>query len=244
MALLLMAATAVCQTPIELATNADNSYRMGDYPAAIEGYEAVLSAGQTSANLYYNLGNAYYREGQMAQAILNYERALRLKPSMDEARENLALANSHTADRITVLPQLFIVRWVDWLCTAVTPGAWRMVWLLLFALLGISVALLSISRRPPLRKTGFIGIIVTAVLLICTTLLLIGATNRYNAHSEAIVMEQAITIKSSPEQQSIDKMLLHEGTKVDVLEELTGWYKIRIADGTTGWCPSSSIERI
>lgn len=243
-ALLFAVATVFGQTQQELASNADNSYRMGDYPAAIENYEAVLATGHTSANLYYNLGNAYYRDGQMAKAILNYERALRLKPNMGDAKENLAIANSHTVDRITQLPHLFIVRWVDWLCTAVTPAAWRVIWLLLFAILGASVVLFCIGRQTAVRKSGFIGIIVAAVLLVCATLLLIGSTNRYNAHDEAIVMEQTITVKSSPEQQSVDKMLLHEGTKVDVLEELSGWYKIRIADGTTGWCHSASMERI
>lgn len=241
---LLATVTLCAQTPIELATQGDNSFRMGEYADAIENYEAVLAMGNTSAELYYNLGNAYYREEQMAQAILNYERALRLKPNMSDAKENLLLANSHTTDRITQLPRLFIVRWIDWLCTAVTPTAWRTVWLLLFALLGISLVLLRIGRQTSLRKAGLVGIIVSAVLLICATLLLVGATNRYNAHNQAIVMEQAITVKSSPEQQSVDKMLLHEGTKVDVLEELSGWYKIRIADGTTGWCSSASIERI
>ena len=243
-AFLFAAATAFCQSPMELAGQGDDSYRMGEYQAAIESYEAVLAAGQTSAELYYNLGNAYYREGQMAKAILNYERALHLKPNMSDAKENLALANSHITDRITVLPQLFIGRWIDALCTTVTPHAWRVIWLLLFAVLGIAVVLLRLGHNAAVRKAGLTGIIVSAVLLIVATLLLIGSTKRFNAHDEAIIMEQTITVKSSPEQQSVDKMLLHEGTKVDVLEELSGWYKIRIADGTTGWCQSESIERI
>ena len=82
------------------------------------------------------------------------------------------------------------------------------------------------------------------MLLIVATLLLIGSTKCFNAHDEAIIMEQTITVKSSPEQQSVDKMLLHEGTKVDVLDVYSDWTKIRIADGTTGWCLSESIERI
>lgn len=242
---ILLTATTLCgQTPSELATQADDSYRMGDYTAAIEKYESILAAGQTSADLYYNLGNAYYRDGQTARSILNYERALRLKPNMADAKENLALANSHTTDRITQLPQLFVVRWVDWLCTAVTPNAWRVVWLVLLALLGVAIVMLRLGRDTTVRKAGLIGIIALAVLLIVTSLLLIGATNRHNAHDEAIIMEQTITIKGSPEQQSVDKMLLHEGTKVDVLDVYSEWTKIRIADGTTGWCLSESIERI
>lgn len=243
-AALVVTAALSAQTAAGLASDADDCYRLADYPTAIENYEAAIASGMASAELYYNLGNAYYREGQMAQAILNYERALRLKPGMSDAKENLALANSHTTDRITELPRLFVVRWIDWLCTAVTPHAWRIVWLLLLALLGASVATMRLGRNTAIRKTGFAGIVATALLLLLTTLLLLGATKRYNSHREAIVMEQAITVKSSPESKSVDKMLLHEGTKVDVLEELSGWYKIRISDGTTGWCQSSNIERI
>lgn len=219
-------------------------YRMGNYDVAADYYGLALSSDNGNADLYYNLGNAYYRTDQLALAILNYERALRLKPSMSDAKENLAIANSKTQDRITELPRLFIVRWVDSLCTSVTPHAWRIVWLVLIVLLGVAILLLRWGSNTELRKAGLVGSIVTAVILVATTLLLIGSTKRYNAHDQAIVMEQAIIVKSSPEQQSVDKMLLHEGTKVDVLEELSGWYKIRIADGTTGWCSSASIERI
>lgn len=243
-AFLLTTVTLCGQTPLDLANAGDDSYRLDNYPDAIEHYESVIASGMTSADLYYNLGNAYYREGQMAKAILNYERALRLRPSMDDAKENLALANSHTADRITELPRLFLVRWIDWLCSSVTPATWRVVWLLLLAAVGVSVVLLRLGRSLPLRKAGLVGAIISAVLLIIATVFLFSATAHFNSHSQAIVMEQTITVKSSPEQKSVDKMLLHEGTKVDILEELSGWYKIRIADGTTGWCQSSTIERI
>ena len=168
-AFLFAAATAFCQSPMELAGQGDDSYRMGEYQAAIESYEAVLAAGQTSAELYYNLGNAYYREGQMAKAILNYERALHLKPNMSDAKENLALANSHITDRITVLPQLFIGRWIDALCTTVTPHAWRIILLILIAIAGIAVMLLRWGSNTSLRKTGLAASIVTAVLIVATT---------------------------------------------------------------------------
>ena len=219
-------------------------YRMGNYDMAISLYGLALSSDNSNADLYYNLGNAYYRTDQIGLAILNYERALRLRPNMSDAKENLALANSKTQDRITQLPRLFIVRWVDWLCTAVTPHAWRIVWLVLLAVVAAAAITLRWGQNATLRKAGLTTGIVAAILLLAATLLLFGATSHYNSHNEAIVMEQTITVKSSPEQQSVDKMLLHEGTKVDVLEELSGWYKIRIADGTTGWCSSASIERI
>lgn len=231
-------------TLLASAVDGDEAYRQGDYEAAVKQYEGVLAEGYASADLYYNLGNAYYRTGQMGLAILNYERALRLKPGMSDARENLALAESHTVDRITPLPRLFIVQWVDFLCTRISPAAWRVVWLVLLALVGLSVVVLRLAPGRGLRKAGFIVGVLTLLLLVIATLLLISSTRRYNSHSEAVVMQPAITVKSSPEGQSTDKLILHEGTCLIITDSLSGWYKITIADGTTGWCQGCDMERI
>ncbi len=239
---LLIAATAI--TAQESAPSADDLYRMDDYQGAIAAYEDILAEGKSSADLYYNLGNAYYRDGQLGKAILNYERALRLKPGMSDAKENLELANARTADRITTLPQLFIVRWWNALTTAITPHGWRIVWLMLLAIAGIGVAMLRTGRSSAIRRGGLATTVVSLLFLLLATALLISSTRAYNAHPYAIITDQAVTLKASPDNKSIDKMILHEGTKVKVLDNLTGWYKIAIADGTNGWCPQNTMERI
>lgn len=226
------------------AHEADEAYRQGDYALAIEQYESVLEKHCTSAELYYNLGNAYYRTGQMGPAILNYERALRLKPTMGDAKENLALAQSHTIDRITVLPKFFLVRWVDTLCTTVSPSAWRIIVLVLVALIAFSFIAFRLGSLVSVRKAGLVVGLVMAVFLLLAVLFLLRSTHHYNAHSEAVVMSQSLTVKSSPELQSVDKLILHEGTTVTISDSLAGWYKITIADGTTGWCTTDDIERI
>lgn len=239
---LLIAATTI--TAQESAPSADDLYRMDDYQGAIAAYEDILAEGKSSADLYYNLGNAYYRDGQLGKAILNYERALRLKPGMSDAKENLELANARTADRITTLPQLFIVRWWNALTTAITPHGWRIVWLVLLAIAGIGVAMLRTGRSSAIRRGGLATTVVSLLFLLLATALLISSTRAYNAHPYAIITDQAVTLKASPDNKSIDKMILHEGTKVKVLDNLTGWYKIAIADGTNGWCPQNTMERI
>lgn len=242
--MLIVGTTLSAQTATELAAQADEHYRQADYTTAIESYEAVLAAGMCSPELYYNLGNAYYRDGQMASAILNYERALRLRPSMRDAEENLALANSQIADRITPLPQLFITRWYENLTSHISPAAWRIVFLIIVALIGLAAIGFFLGRNLRLRKASLAFGIVGILVLLVTGALLAASTARFNAHSDAIVMEPAISVKSSPEPQSTDKLILHQGTKVHVLEQLTGWYKIKIADGTTGWCETDAVERI
>ena len=226
------------------AARADDLYRTGDYQGAIAQYEAVLSSGLASADLYYNLGNAYYRTDQMGPAVLNYCRALRLRPGMSDARENLALAESRTTDRITVMPRLFLVRWIDALTQSLSPSGWRWVVVILLALLGAAVVTLRLGRTRGLRKAGLVVTLVAAMLWLVALLFTIRATVRYNDHAEAVVMRPAVTVKSSPEQQSADKMVLHEGTRLTVSDSLAGWYKITIADGTSGWCSEADIERI
>ena len=223
---------------------ADDAYRQGDYARAIEGYEEAINKGYASADLYYNLGNAYYRTESMGSAILYYCRALRLKPGMSDARENLALAESRTVDRITVMPRFFLVRWIDSLTLAFSPAGWRVAFVILLALVGASVVLFCLGRSRRLRKSGLVAGLVAVVLCLLSLVFMIRSTVRFNAHSEAVVMSPAVTVKSSPEQQSADKMVLHEGTRVTVNDSLADWYKISIADGTSGWCLKNDVERI
>lgn len=242
--LTLLAFTANAGKADEMALNGNEMYRQGEYAGAIQSYEGAIAEGKTSANLYYNLGNAYYRHGDMTHAILNYERALRLKPSMRDAKENLALARSKTVDQIEQLPQLFVVRLFNSLCTNITPAAWRIVWLVLLALLAASVAVIFVGNSLRLRRWGLGLAVVVAILLIVATIFTITSTTRFNRHADAIVIQQSLAVKSSPELQSADKLILHEGTRVHITESLSGWNKISIADGTTGWCQAETIERI
>lgn len=232
------------QEPLQRAQLADSAYRIADYEQAASLYEEVLASGFASPDLYYNLGNTYYRLDRFGLAILNYERALRLRPGMSDARDNLALANSHTVDRIAELPRLFVVNWYIALITRISPSSWRVITLLFFILCLAAVTVIALSRNVTLRKSALAVAIAAAVLFILSQLLMIASTSHFNARSEAIVMEPSVTVKSSPEHQSADKLILHEGTKVTISETLSGWHKITLSDGTTGWCESSAIEQI
>lgn len=232
------------QEPLQRAQLADSAYRIADYEQAAELYEEVLASGFASPDLYYNLGNTYYRLDRFGLAILNYERALRLRPGMSDARDNLALANSHTVDRIAELPRLFVVNWYIALITRISPSSWRVITLLFFILCLAAVTVIILSRNVTLRKSALAVAIAAAVLFILSQLLMIASTSHFNARAEAIVMEPSVTVKSSPEHQSADKLILHEGTKVTISESLSGWHKITLSDGTTGWCESSAIEQI
>ncbi len=242
--LALTAPTALAQTPQQLMQKGNEAYSHGNYEAAADAYEVILATGLQSAELYYNLGNAYYRQEELGQAILNYERALRLNPHFRDARENLDLCYSKTEDGIESLPQIFLVQWAQAIVNWFSPTGWLVAIIILFALLGALVVIFFVSSDYGWRKRSlFLGILVSLLLMLsvgCT----IASYVRYNRHDKAIITSPMIVLKGSPEAHSIDKMILHEGTPVNIDETLGDWYKIHIADGTTGWVESSDITII
>ena len=241
---LLCSVSLFAQTPQELMQKGNEAYGKSDFVGAANAYNAILNAGYSSADLYYNLGNAYYRQEEYGLAILNYERALRLKPNYRDARQNLQLANTKTEDEISQLPEIFIVHWARSLTSWLSPKGWRVVLLLLLALMAGLVVVLFLSRDYVWRKRSLIASIVVALLLVIALACAIASSVRANRHNEAIVTTPMLVVKSSPESGSVDKLILHEGTKVGIDEFLGDWYKIHIADGNTGWVSTDEVTVI
>lgn len=242
--LLATALNAAAQTPQQLMQRGNDAYAKGDFVAAAQAYNAVLDAGYESADLYYNLGNVYYRQEEYGLSILNYERALRLKPNFRDAKQNLDLADSKTEDQIAALPEIFLAQWAHSVVAWFSPTGWRICTLILLTLLGTAVVLFLLSRDYAWRKGALIGGIVTLVFLLLCISCTISASVRYNRHNQAIVTAPMAVVKSSPEENSIDKLVLHEGTKVNIEETLGEWHKIQIADGNNGWLQTDEVTII
>ena len=238
------ALNAAAQTPLQLMQRGNDAYAKGDFVAAAQAYNAVLDAGYESADLYYNLGNVYYRQEEYGLSILNYERALRLKPNFRDAKQNLDLADSKTEDQIAALPEIFLAQWAHSVVAWFSPTGWRICTLILLTLLGTAVVLFLLSRDYAWRKGALIGGIVTLVFLLLCIACTISASVRYNRHNQAIVTAPMAVVKSSPEENSIDKLVLHEGTKVNIEETLGEWHKIQIADGNNGWLQTDEVTII
>lgn len=238
---LLMATTALTANaslpfnPDSLFNAANSSYDSGDYASAANGYSTLIDHGITNWEVYYNLGNAYYRLDELGLSILNYERAARISPREKIVSDNLALAHSKTTDNIEVLPQLFITQWANSISSLFSPKGWRTVIVVLFFLLCASLTLFLVAKRYELRKRLFI---ISAILLCLTIFSIVNATishrNLTNVQ-EAIVTSPMVVVKGAPDQKSVDRFLLHEGTKLTITDRQDNWWEIKIADGKSGW---------
>jgi len=238
--LMLMPAAASAVTKAE----ADSAYARGQFQQAVKDYEALLKQG-VSTDLYYNLGNAYYRMDEIPRAVLNYERALLLSPGDRDVRFNLQMARSKTIDKITPESEMFFVTWYHSLVNLTSVDGWARIALLSLTL-AIVLALLYLFSSPVwLRKLGFFGALVLLVVFASANFFAYVQKQSFTARSGAIIMAPAITVKSTPASQGTDLFILHEGTKVEITDgAMSKWKRIRVADGQEGWVETSQLEVI
>ena len=253
-ALLFVSAVALAQTD-SLAVNrhydalahwelGNKAYTDGDFARAVEEYQAIVEEGEYSLKLYYNLANAYFKLGELGEAILYYNRALRIAPANDDVRHNLALAEAQTKDRIAEVPEFFLNRWLHSVANSMSCLAWSVLSLVALALVAIFVLLFLLASQLSKRKVGFYGALVSLVLFVGTTAFALSVRSEMLERNEAVVMASAVSIKSSPDRSATDIFVLHEGTMVNIVSEVDEWREITIADGKKGWVEAKNIEQI
>ena len=223
---------------------ANKAYSDGLYTNAIDLYIQVMKEGYESPDLYYNIGNAYYKLNDFPSAILFYEKAKKLDPGNDDIDFNLKVANSKIADKIEPLPELFYKRWYRGLLNTLSVDAWAKTTIATFILFLFLGSVFFISRILFLRKLGFWMGIILFILFLCSFFLAYDSYRNINNHKEAIVFSPTVTVKSSPDENSIDLFVIHEGTKVQLIDNIGSWYEIRIANGSVGWLPVTTVEKI
>jgi len=224
--------------------SAEDAYAVGDYDGAIRNYETLCKKGAVSSSLFYNLGNAYYRKGSVGKAILNYERALKLDPADQDVKHNLEMARLQTLDKIDSVPQFILVEWVKNMRNKLSSNAWAIVSLIFLA---ISVALLLLcrfGRSTSSRRLYFIIAMVMLALTLFSFLFSLSLARQATGNDTAVVVENIGSVKSSPAAGGNSIFVLHEGTRVKILEKVEQWSKIEIQDGRQGWIKTSDIEVI
>lgn len=221
---------------------AAQAYAESRWDDALRNWEAVADLGLDASELQYNIGNAHFRNGELAESIIAYERALKLDPSNKDARFNLEFANSQIQDRIEAVPEFFLKTWFREARRILSTDMWALVFLLLFAAaLGMALLFL-LGSSVAARKAGFFASL--ALFACCTCALLFSLAGRKDAISadEAIVVRAVSSVKSSPARESaVDLFVLHEGTKVRILDSVSDWSNIELSDGRQGWMRTSEL---
>ena len=224
---------------------ANQAYVDGRWADAASGYEMISSMGLESASLYCNAGDAFFKDGNVPMAILYYERALKLDPSYSDARYNLDLLNSGIQDRIEPVPEFVLKAWTREICYIMDSDSWTICFFVFFALSLAMVLLFLLSPSVAGRRAGFFTGIVLLLLTLASLSFAVWQKKDYNKADSAIVMRPVASVKSSPSSESSkDLFILHEGTKVTILDEVGSWNNIELADGRQGWIPSGDIEII
>jgi hypothetical protein len=227
-----------------LVEQGNQYYQKQQYDKAIQSYSKVLAEGYESAELYYNLGNAYFRKGSLGLAILNYERALKLSPGDDDIQHNLALAYSRTIDRINTLPDFFIFQWWESFLALFTLTGWIYITYTFYLLLiGVTIFYF-FTRRPDYQRAAFFSGIAVLLLLAFTISISAIKYNREFNIKNGIVVQQSATAKLSPDADSKDAFVIHEGLKVKVEDKVDEYYRIRLKDGKIGWLSQSDLSII
>lgn len=220
-------------------------YQDGDFAGAADRYTAVLEGGYESAALYYNLGNARFRLGEVAQAVLNYERAARLDPGHEDVRANLALVNQMLQDRIGPLPRFWMLSVLDW-WMALVPRGWLVAAAAAcYVLLGVVAVLLVLDRprgwRAFMRRTAYAGAVGTVIL---GGTLLIRETGLGQPEQAVVMAPEARVLNAPSEEGGLTVFTLHEGTRVRIDRRAGEWAEIVLADGKVGWLRLALIEVI
>ena len=235
---LLVICSVFAQSDFEAANAA---YADGRYDEAVTIYQSLLDE-QPNATLYYNLGNARFKQGELAQAILNYERALRLKPNYKDAKYNLAFAQSRIVDNIPE-QDFFLSSWARTVRNQLSERTWIRLSIGLFILALAGLLLFLLGRAMWVRKTAFHTAWIALLFSLVTGLNAASLHNRDTLRNEAIITQGVVNAKSSPDRSGTDLFTLHEGTKVTIRETIGEWVNVHVGSNE-GWIRNSNLERI
>ncbi len=243
--LVMLAAVEPLTAQQSLFEEGNRQYQAADYEGALNNYLQVVEAGFESGALYYNIGNSYFKLGDLGRSILFYERALAQNPRDDDARANLVLAASLTADEIEPLPGFWVLRVADWWVHAL-PGSWLIAIVGLAYLVGMTalVAVL-LGRNRTLDIWGRRVVVVSGVLVLVFGVNMLAQELGFGAPVEAIVLADEVSVQSAPsDDQALQVFTIHEGTKTRIDQQSDEWAEIVLADGKVGWVKLEVLEII
>lgn len=236
--------TALAQKLYDQVEKGNMNYMSGNYEEAIKNYQSVVDSGYESAELYYNLGNAYYKSNKFTMALVNYEKASLLDPDDEEIQHNLEMARQLAIDKIDKLPEFLPKRWYRQFIGILKTDQWAYISMITFPLgLLLFLAYFFVSRIG-IRKAAFWLALVIIFISLSTFVFSYNQKKLVYDNSYAIIVTPSVTIKSSPDESGTELFQLHEGTKVEIIDQLGDWKEIKLSDGNVGWLKMSDLMRL
>jgi len=223
---------------------ANEAYSQGKYDTAIVYYEDIIAKSYEASELFYNLGNAYFKINNIPAAILYYEKGKKLNPNDEDIEFNLKVANSKIVDKIEVVPELFLLRWWRNIINMLSEKHWAIISIICFLLMFVFLTFYLVSKAVSVRKATFLLSIMMLLITIFSIFSAFNHLKKLKNENTAIVFTPTVTVKSSPNQNSVDLFVIHEGTKVKITDIVGDWYEIKIANGSIGWLEVSNVRKI
>lgn len=219
-------------------------YTAGNFQEALNEWMEIYQTGYRSASLNYNIGNAYFKLNNIPGAVLFYERALLFKPGDENINYNLQISKTLIVDKFDEIPQLFFVRWFDFISLMLPVNGWALLSVITFILFLVMLSLYIYSSKYRIKVFGFW--IALFFLFISASSLAFSLRNKTLVYDsrKAVIFSPSVNGKSSPDNSGTDLFVLHEGSKVTVEDEVGEWFEIKLTDGNKGWVPSNSLEII
>ena len=227
-----------------LVVQGNKQYSDGNYEEAIQTWEELTESGYEAAAIYYNLGSAYFKSNKIAPAILNYERAKILAPHNKDINYNLELARTYVVDKIDELTEVFYLRWYKNIVQRFSANTWAIITIIAFVIFLVLVSVYLYAKSYLSKKISFWLSVLSLLIWLCVFTFSRSGNKLVTDHNKAIVFSPSVTVLSSPDESGTELFLIHEGTKVTVVDELNEWTEILLSSGTKGWLLSSSIEMI
>jgi tetratricopeptide (TPR) repeat protein len=219
-------------------------YSAGRFQEALDEWLGIYQTGYRSANLDYNIGNAYFKLNNVPGAILYYERALLLKPADEDISYNLQIARTLVVDKFVEIPEIFFVSWYNFISLTLSTNLWAKISLGAFIFFLLLFSLYIYSSRYRYKVIGFwIAVLMVIVSISSLSFSIRNRSLVYNNH-RAIILSPQVNGKSSPDNSGTDLFVLHEGTKVTIVDEVGNWYEIRLSDGNKGWAPANCLDKL
>lgn len=220
------------------------SYSHGNYKEALKNYQQVIDSGYESVALYFNTGNANYKLGDYSSAILYYEKAHKLAPADEDVIFNLRFANLKTSDKIEELPEFFLSKWWKKSMLSLSISTLSVLNIVLIVMASLALVLYFFANTVSAKKLTFFSAAGLFGFALISLFISSMQVSYFSDQKQAIIFSSVVSVKNAPVESSSTLLLLHEGTKVNILETNNGWIRIKLANGNQGWIQKNKLMTI